>query len=366
MWLGNGDCYKNLIALFTVDLIEGKNITQRELRSQSIREYLCAINELFTDRGYDPPVDFDDKHNSAVIFYNNLKTWENEPNRRTHITQEFLLELFRRANDEPNAGLGFSSSLKDWVILGRYTGVRLAEYGQSTQQIIDQHVLPTGAKITKAFLRRDFRFFDKSGCIILDPTTTQSRDRIHKVSITWRVQKNRRNGQTITWHRDIKHARLCPVMAALRIYDRSIRLGLSDYQPMGAYFERNRVRYITGSKITALFKDIARTIYPDITPRELSVYSSHMIRVTAAVLLQISDKSPDFVKSRLRWEGDSYKTYLRNTSAIAQKHISATLEPNSAFEAYYLDPQNLPDSTANNSTVPRIPPGAFGSYISIS
>ena len=33
--------------------------------------------------------------------------------------------------------------------------------------------------------------------------------------------------------------------------------------------------------------------------------------------------SPVFMTSRLRWMGDSYKLYLRNTLALQNKHVAA-------------------------------------------
>jgi hypothetical protein len=33
--------------------------------------------------------------------------------------------------------------------------------------------------------------------------------------------------------------------------------------------------------------------------------------------------TPDFMKSCLRWMGESYRLYLRNTSILQQKHVDA-------------------------------------------
>ena len=100
--------------------------------------------------------------------------------------------------------------------------------------------------------------------MITDPITNI--DLVETIVITWCVQKNRRNGQKIAWNRDRLNPDLCPILAALRIYSRSLRLVLTDAQPMGAYLERGKVRYITGAKISALFKDLAcpalRIIFP--------------------------------------------------------------------------------------------------------
>ncbi len=43
----------------------------------------------------------------------------------------------------------------------------------------------------------------------------------------------------------------------------------------------------------------------------------------ALVLLDEAGMSPDFCKSRLRWMGESYRLYLRDTSILQQKHVDA-------------------------------------------
>ena len=343
-----------------MDIIGGNNINQLELRAQTIREYLAEVNNLFSSRGYDEPVDFSRPDRPPALFYHNVKTWESEPNRRTHITPEFLSEFFTRANDDPT-GLSFTSAMLDWTILGRFTGFRLAEYGQSTQKAIDFHETPNGNRIMKAFCRHDFVFFDKHGRKVNDPVNQEGR--IHSVTITWRVQKNRRNGQKISWVANPSSPKLCPVKAAIRIYDRSIRLGLMSNQPMGAYKnEKNKIRYITGSKIRDLFRAIAKAVYPDITKAELSKFSAHMIRVTACVILQIADKPAHFIKTRLRWEGDSYKTYLRNTSVLAYRHLDANKESDLALAAYDLAQNLEAPSTLAQETPPQLSTESVGTY----
>jgi len=55
----------------------------------------------------------------------------------------------------------------------------------------------------------------------------------------------------------------------------------------------------------------------------LLMFSSHSGRVWALVLLDEAGMTPDFMKLRLRWIGDSYRLYLRDTSILQQKHIEA-------------------------------------------
>jgi hypothetical protein len=82
-------------------------------------------------------------------------------------------------------------------------------------------------------------------------------------------------------------------------------------------------KYLTGGKIAEVLRLIAKRVHPDWSSEELSRISSHSGRVWALVLLDEAGMSPAFMTSRLRWMGDSYKLYLRDTSILQHKHIDA-------------------------------------------
>ena len=64
-----------------------------------------------------------------------------------------------------------------------------------------------------------------------------------------------------------------------------------------------------------------KNAYPDVSKRELMKYSCHSIRVWACVTLDGEGMFPDFIKNRLRWLGESYRVYLRDTNKINEKHM---------------------------------------------
>ncbi len=45
--------------------------------------------------------------------------------------------------------------------------------------------------------------------------------------------------------------------------------------------------------------------------------------VGSFVLLDEAGMTPDFMKSRLRWMGESYRLYLWDTSTLQHKHVDA-------------------------------------------
>jgi hypothetical protein len=85
-----------------------------------------------------------------------------------------------------------------------------------------------------------------------------------------------------------------------------------------------------------------------LTKEEISRFSSHSGRVWAVVLLEEAGMNPDFIKSRLRWLGDSYRLYLRDMTVLQMKHIAALEKSSFNFISLYGDicttlPDIVPD-----------------------
>ena len=114
---------------------------------------------------------------------------------------------------------------------------------------------------------------------------------------------------------------------------------------MGAYMKNGKRCYITGSKVSDLFKSIAKTIYPDMSDKDLGKFSAHMIRVTATVLLQAAGKADLFIQTRLRWESDAYKVYLRDTNILARQHNKSAALTNAFVGAYNILLANMAPAT---------------------
>jgi hypothetical protein len=86
-----------------------------------------------------------------------------------------------------------------------------------------------------------------------------------------------------------------------------------------------RVIYLTGNIIAELLQKAIKKVRPDTTPDKLKQYSAHSLRVWACVLLNEAGKSPDYIKKRLRWLGDSFRMYLRETAIIQHQHVDTLL-----------------------------------------
>jgi hypothetical protein len=80
--------------------------------------------------------------------------------------------------------------------------------------------------------------------------------------------------------------------------------------------KKDKVIYLTGNKIAKLLRKAIQKVRPDTTLDKLKRYPAHSLRVWACVLLDQAGKSPDYIKKRLRWLGDSFRMYLRDTAII--------------------------------------------------
>jgi hypothetical protein len=105
----------------------------------------------------------------------------------------------------------------DWLALGRILGFRVAEYAQTTQSQIDAYEYASGNKVIKAFIPSDWSFYDEKGRLITTHSLEKACITPKKLKVTFRIQKNRENGQSITLVADDMNHHICPVHTAHRI-----------------------------------------------------------------------------------------------------------------------------------------------------
>lgn len=292
-------------------------------RSATVRGYTDAINTLFRLRNFDVPADLTDRSNMCYKIILAREKEENIARQRSPISREMFTALLDQAKES------FADSLEtvvaDWFTFIRITGLRCAEYAQTNQSTFDEHEYPSGKRVVKAFIPTDWKFYHSKGRVInVHSLHGEPKEFPTKLKITFRIQKNRQNGQSITLVADNDHVSICPVRAAYRIFLRSKRLGQLDSEPMAVFVNKFGItRYCTGNKIADVLRSIAKAVHPDLSADEIKRFSSHSGRVWALVLLDEAGMSPAFMTSRLRWMGESYKLYLRDTSVLQQKHVVA-------------------------------------------
>ncbi len=212
--------------------------------------------------------------------------------------------------------------LFDILTLARFIGPHVRKYAQTTQVKVDYPIYPSGTCVIKAFTANDFIFYDKNGHI-LTKNDNSSLNLATSVQITWRIQKNCQNGQKIKFFADTKNSAICPIRGALQMVMRARHLAQPDNMPVACYRTKKAVLlFITGSRIATLLCKAVRKVQPSTQAEDLKKYFAHSLRVWACVLLDEAGMFPSFIQKRLRWLGDLFKMYLRDTKAIQDKHLT--------------------------------------------
>lgn len=329
---GGDDCYMHLFAMYVKHLQFGVNYTNKTgLRSATATGYGGAVTLLFHLRGFQSPYDTSDPNNLGAILLSNYKTEEDIAVQRLPLNSAIFAELQRSAS-ATKSNHSEKRVLFNITCLGRFIGNRLSENGQKSPSKIDYHIYPSGKRVIKAFTASDFVFINNTGLALPPHSLTEnSVHDIARVKITWRIQKNRRNGQSVKVPADKDHPLICPARAALQLVLRARSSNQPDDLPVACYLKCDKLVYITGPRISALFKEAVKAVNPTVTKAELARYSAHSIRVWACVLLDEAGMSPEFIMARLRWAGNSFRMYLRDTEAIQNKHLDVLKEASQAI-----------------------------------
>ena len=110
----------------------------------------------------------------------------------------------------------------------------------------------------------------------------------------------------------------------MELVDNARALGQADDDPLGVFRDEDgTTNYVTGDMVTNYLRFVTKLVFPAISDAELSLISTHSIRVTAAVLLHEAGKDGTYIKLRLRWNSEAYNLYLRNSDIIVEQHTEA-------------------------------------------
>jgi hypothetical protein len=153
-------------------------------------------NNLFKFRSFSSPADLTDPNNLTAILLNNMLREEDIARQHSPLDNEIFAKL---------CGTAIASKCKDSVsglhfevvALGCYIGPCLSKYAQTTQDKVNHHTYPSVKMVIKAFIANDFIFYNEKKRIIKD-LNEDSLQRARFVKITWRIQKNCQNSQSIT------------------------------------------------------------------------------------------------------------------------------------------------------------------------
>jgi hypothetical protein len=250
---GSDRSYIFLVAVYIKYVIFGVNYNnKRQLRSATVKGYAKAIDTLFKLRNYPLPADTENMQNltNTAILVHNLEREETIAKQRSPIDQAIFLMLISIAQKSKSPD-SVENLLYNVTVIARYLGLRLSEYGQTKQDKVDMHVYPSGHEVVKAFTAKSFAFKDVHNNIITDVSDSTTANR---VTITFTIQKNRQNNQSITLAADNDNPSVCPVRASLQLVSRARRLNQSDDLPV-CFYTNNRsknVSFARGAQIKTL------------------------------------------------------------------------------------------------------------------
>jgi hypothetical protein len=166
----------------------------------------------------------------TAILLNNM-LWEEDITRQCAPLDNKIFAKLHRTAIASKCEDSVSDLLFDVVALGRYIGPHLSKYAQTTQDKVDHHTYPSGKLDIKAFIANNFIFYDEKKRVIKN-LNNDSLQRARFIKITWRIQKNRQNGQSITLAAEIDRPKICPVRSAMRLVLRAKWLNQPNDMPV--------------------------------------------------------------------------------------------------------------------------------------
>ena len=338
---------QEIIGNYTVFLLDGNTLDSLKVRAGTVVGYLRAVNKHYKRNHTHEPFNKDDESDAAVLVRDQEK-FEKKPDKRNPLTNAMCLKMCQLAKEDKDS-VGFRSAAWDWTALGRYGGFRAQEFCMEKSKKIRYYAMPDGTLIVRAFVHRNFTYYDGEGTRMDDELALRKRRLVQAAGQIYDVQKNRQNGQEITQARlqpnpeldagPCSTSDLCPVRRSLSIKTRANVLGHTDPEdPLCVYRKKcGDVVYLTGTDMTEYYRFVLRLVQPSVTDDEVSLISTHSLRVCACVLLHEAGKDGPYIKIRLRWLSNCYEVYLRNTETIRQQHSEAMAGSNAMMAKLVLD-----------------------------
>jgi len=317
-----------MMACYAMSLCQGDTIKATAIKLGTIKKYLKQASLLSTKangkRFYDPCLDEDGKmaeHLKAVL--DEHGRWEKMPNRREPLTKTMVKAQHAYCRTARYSRFtGEQAAMRDWLTFGIFSGVRRGEWAMESANLATLVFGPD--ELPRQFCMHDLVFYGP-GRSVMDNDDAVHIATAASVDVTWRFQKNKDNGQTITFTPNPDDEELCPVRALLNIRRRAQLLGLAMDHPLAAYdvASKRGPAVIHSGTIRRCLRRLAKSCYGITKAEDLALYTSHSIRVGACVALHIAGKATEFIQSALRWRSDAFKMYLRNVVVIAQQRVTA-------------------------------------------
>eukprot|EP00957_Ditylum_brightwellii_P172574 13137667-Ditylum_brightwellii.AAC.1 len=140
------------------------------------------------------------------------------PNGQEPVTSAMIDYIISQAEDKNEDSL--EAAMRDWVILGQFTGCHLSEWAQDARYankgIFATNTIEDGGDgLARAFTIDDFTILaDNDYNFNHVHWTIIKEEDVKSINVRWRYQKNGDNGQKIKFISNKKNPKRCPVRAA--------------------------------------------------------------------------------------------------------------------------------------------------------
>jgi hypothetical protein len=160
-------------------------------RSAAIQGYALFINKMFELRSYPIRANLADKDNMMSKIIHGCECEENIARHQSPLTREMYVEMARHAKA---SSCSIDAVLFNFFNLIRVGSFRVAEFAQKTQTKVDEFEYASGNKVVKAFIAIDWNFYDAKGHLMTLHNPDGLAETPKKLRITFRIQRNRKNG----------------------------------------------------------------------------------------------------------------------------------------------------------------------------
>jgi hypothetical protein len=132
----------------------------------------------------------------TAILLNNMLQEEDIARQRAPLDNKIFAKL-RQTATASKCKDSVSDLLFDIMALSCYIRPCLSKYAQTTQDKVNHHTYPSGKTVVKAFITNNFIFYNEKKHVV-KVLNEDSLQRPCFVKITWSIQMNRQNGQSVT------------------------------------------------------------------------------------------------------------------------------------------------------------------------
>lgn len=317
------------LAMYATHLATGSNLHFQSIKSGTLATYLHNVATfLGRFRAIDPRfVSAADTRLAPVIkkVLDEQKRWETIPDRR----EPFTLEMQKQIANLPSVAANpncLDAAMSNWTLCNLYAGCRGIEWAQTDAQ---NRSLPNYFRNrfnrAYAFTLEDVKCFTSASVNLTTINAIQNPSLVGKIKLRFDEQKNQEHGEWRLFTRNQSNASLCFIENFMAILARHKRLTNSHpTHPLSVYQSSlGVVLNITTADVEHVIRHAAASLYkldPVKNRAQLTLWSSHSLRVGACTTLYSQGFSEMEIKFLLRWKSGAFMTYLRNLAVTSRRH----------------------------------------------